>query len=105
MTATLEQRLARLKHYSTRYELIAEHPDGRRYLVIYTTRRSRAGLQDGLLARLEDGSLDRVIGTREMTYGRRAADGVTMGDWRVRFSGRTQRECYIQGELTFLADA
>lgn len=104
MTDTLQRKLERIARYRTRYELVAEHKDGRRYLVIYTDRRSRAGLYSALVARLNDGSLDRVLGSRVVDYAKRATDGATIGDWRIYFSGRTQRDCYLGGELPFLSD-
>jgi len=104
MNASLEQRLARISRYRTAYEIHAEHADGRKYLIAYTPRKGRRGILHALESRLADGSLDRVIGSRDLTWGERASDGCGLGEWAIEFTGRTQREAYIGGELTFLAD-
>ena len=99
MTATLEARLERLKNYRTRYELVAEHPDGRRVLVRYTSRDNRRGLYGALTQDCE--GICAFFGTDAITFGKRSADGATMGEWRLRFTGRTQREAILAGELPF----
>lgn len=90
----------------TRYEVIA-HNGPRTILVGYAARRSQAGLADLLLTtttsprnssptmRLE---LVAWLTNTESTawkYAHKASRGVFCGEWRVEFSGRTQREACI----------
>lgn len=99
---TIEQKLERLHNRQTRYELIAQHPDGRKLLVRYC-RQGRRGLWDAITK--DDGTqLCRVLGADHIHFAKRAADGGTMGAWTIRFSGRTQRQAIIEGEHTFYAD-
>jgi hypothetical protein len=102
MQASLESRLLRLKNRRTRYELVAEHPDGRRLLVRYTSRLGRRGLFDAL--QQDSARLCAVLGADAIHFGTRAGDGGTMGEWKIRFTGRTQREAIIDGELQFYAE-
>jgi hypothetical protein len=99
---TTQQKLERLRNRQTKYELVASHPDGRRLLIRYTSRTGRNGLYDALAQDAE--RLCRVLGADDITWGKRSADGGTMGEWVLRFSGRTQREAIIDGEHTFYAD-
>ena len=105
MDAILEKRLARLKNYRTRYELVIDGPKGK-FLVFYISRRNRAGLLIGLRERAGDGSLGIIVDPNlPLHFGKLARDGATLGEYRVYFSGRTQREAYLGGELVFLPDA
>jgi hypothetical protein len=97
-------RANRLCGFRTRYEVAAICDDGRRYLLAYTSQKSRRGLWNSLTERLEDGSLDRVIGTRAVDWCKPASKGARLGQWTVQFTGRTQRDCYCGTELEFLAD-
>lgn len=98
------ERLARLKNYATRYEIRGTNTEtGQTVLIGYTAQKSRAGIlamcrKNGaeIVARLRGDSLE---------FGKRAADGATLGHWRIGFSGRTQREAIIAGELPFFLDA
>ena len=100
MDAILEAKLTRIQMYRTRYELAAIHPDGRRMLVGYTEKRSRAGLLG--MVRQRGAKFTDATGADSITFGKRATDGATAGDWIVAFTGRTQREAYIAGELASL---
>lgn len=93
------QRLEALKHYSSRYELVATHPDGRKVLVGYTPRRGRSGLFD-MLAK-NGVAWVKFSGSENITFGKRVADGAISGKWSINFSGRTQREAICNGELPF----
>lgn len=101
---TTEQKLERLKNYHTRYEIAAERGDGHRLLIGYTPRKGRRGMYSMLQQRLDGGSLEHVLGTLELNWGKRAADGCAMGDWRIFFTGRTQRDAILAGELPFICD-
>jgi hypothetical protein len=100
---TLGQRLQRLQNRHTLYELVASHPDGRRFLVAYCGRRGRRGIFTALAGRAA--AMTALTGDDGIKFAARAADGGTMGAWTIRFSGRTQRECYIAGELEYVAAA
>jgi len=91
-------RLERLKHYSTRYELVAAHPDGRKILVGYT-RKGRDGLLS--MMRKNGPAWVKFSGCEDIHFAKRTAEGATSGDWKVNFSGRTQREAIMNGELPF----
>jgi len=99
---TTQQKLDRLKNYRTRYELIASHPDGRKLLIRYTARQGRRGLLDALT--MDAARVCQVLGADDIHWGKRAADGGHMGEWTVKFSGRTQREAILGGELPFYAN-
>ena len=73
----------------TLYELAIEKGD-RRFLVMYTSNRSRRLLLDS--CRKHGEKLVALTGADELTLAKRAGDGATMGDWRIRWTGRTQRE-------------
>ena len=102
MTTTLE-KLERIQHYATRYEVALSLSDGRKLLVCYTPRKSRAGLLSAIqqrgkaiLAQMPDLSDDA-----RMTYA--AATGFDLGNGsRVHFSGRTQRDAICNNELDFI---
>jgi len=93
----------------TLYELIAEHLDGRRYLVCYTSRKGRTDLWHAVTGDNHEGRRDCLIeltGSDRITFAKPARNGATMGvdgEWSIRFSGRTQRDC--QGsELPYVGD-
>jgi hypothetical protein len=100
MSLSLGQRLQRIANRSSLYELVITHPDGRRYLLAYCGRKSRAGIYAACAGRASH--LLELTGSESITWGDNAAAGGTMGDWQIRFSGRTQRECYISGELPYI---
>jgi hypothetical protein len=99
------RRLERLRNCWTSYEVELALPDGRRMLVCYTQRRSLAGLREVIRGRWEP--LVRAVGIP----GSPIHDTPVMRDGRaykfengsvVRFSGRTQREAIISGELPYI---
>lgn len=94
-------KLTRLQGDPTRYELIAEHGE-RRILIAYSVMKTRAvlvsfTLQYGpeLIALTGMGEDD------EVNFGSRSAKRVTIGEWTIRFSGRTQREA-VSSELPWI---
>ncbi len=107
MNANLERRLARLKNYRTRYELAIRHPDGRCYLVSYSDRKSRDAIFHSVAAESRATRLIELTGDPQIRFGKRVADGATMGEWTVNFTGRTQRECFLGDggpELDYIGD-
>lgn len=103
MTATLQQRLERIARHRTKYEVVATSPDGRRVLLGYTPRKGRQGLCDLISSRRERAeAIVRLCGSEEYRTAKAARDGATCGEWKINFSGRTQRECYLGGELPYV---
>lgn len=103
MPTTLTEQLERIKNRQTRYELVASHPDGRRLLVGYTARYSKHGIlgmlrQNGPAVVAAFG----LDGDAIMTFDRRGQTA-HVGPWTITFSGRTQRDAYLGGELPFVA--
>jgi hypothetical protein len=99
MANQLQDKLASLRWHSTRYELVATHPDGRKVLVGYTPRRGRSGLFDMLAT--NGVAWVKFANAENITFGKRVADGAISGDWSINFSGRTQRDAICSGELPF----
>ena len=98
MDAILEHKLARLKNYATRYEL-AMTRGGQRLLVCYTSARGRRGILDAVRSRVS--AMTWRTGVDHIEFAKRAADGATMGEWSINFTGRTQREAYVSGALEY----
>lgn len=101
LTAQQTQRLEGLRNRSTRYEVIAEYAGGS-WLVGYTARTGKGGLMAvvrrndcELIERLEVGEES----TCSVSGGRLGARLDMSHGAVVRFSGRTQREAIISGEL------
>ena len=89
----------------TRYEIAATHPDGRKWLIGYTPRKSRIGL---LLAMQKHGQaiIDRLAIRDDLTFGEFVAQPlphVMCDAWRIGFTGRTQLYAKRAGELPFVA--
>lgn len=93
------EKLEALKWRATRYEAVLEH-NGARYLIGYTAMHSRHGLLK--VAQAHGQQIIGFLGVsadQEMTAGKRAADGFRIGDSAIRFTGRTQRDAILEGEL------
>jgi hypothetical protein len=80
-------RLERLRNSTTRQELAAINGD-RKILVCHASRTSRCGIRAALEGRVD--ALANLTGDNGVTWAPRAADGCRMGDWTIRFTGRTQ---------------
>lgn len=99
MATTLEDKLKNLKYRSTAYELVARKGEEVR-TIAYCVSRSRSTI---LRVAYKHGErLAALAGTDILTFGTRAKDGATIGDWHITFTGRTQREAYIEGEHPML---
>jgi hypothetical protein len=98
-------KLAKLHSYGTRYEVEVEHPNGARKLVAYTPRRTGTGLVSAVTAHGERIVSFLGIGdTASMSWKGKGRDAMGVdGGGVIRFSGRTQREAIIEGELPFIA--
>lgn len=102
MDADLARKLDRLKNYRTRYELVAEGPFGR-ILVLYSDRNNQRGLLEAVCKNGE--AFAKVTGGETITIGKRHGMPATCPNGvKVFWSGRTQREAYIEGPLPFLLD-
>jgi len=100
---TITEKLEAIRHYATRYEVALSCSDGRRMLVCYTPRKSRAGLLDAIQSRGRTilAHLPDLPDDARTTYA--AATGFSLGDGaRVHFTGRTQRDSICNGELPFI---
>ncbi len=106
MTPELTKRLARLYNLPTLYECVAVNGP-RTVLLFYGDSKSKAGFvrwtrRDNpkyaqRLVDLTDSKLIDWVKPFRGTVG-------TMGEWTIKFSGRTQRDAYVEGEHPFLMD-
>jgi hypothetical protein len=103
LTEKQQRQLERIKYYATRYEVKLTLPDGRAMLVCYTERKSKVGLYHSLqsrgkaiLAQMPDLPEDAPL-----TYDKAQGFGLGNGA-HVVFSGRTQRDAIMSGELAFI---
>jgi hypothetical protein len=101
MTPELERKLERLRHYSTRYEVVGRNGDVT-ILAGYTSKKTRHGLL-GMVRQHGEAWVEYANST-SLQFRGKAADGVQVGEWTITFSGRTQREAYIAGEHPFVLD-
>lgn len=98
LTAEQERKLARIKNYRTRYEAVLT--DGcQSYRVCYTEQHSRRGLVAA--ARRNYNEVMRITGG-QAPFVADASDVFHGEEWRVIFSGRTQREGILGGELVWV---
>jgi hypothetical protein len=101
MNNELTAKLERLKNRRTAYELAAIRGD-ERVLLAYSCGRGRRDILNSCRKRAE--AVVRLLGNAEITFGRTVADGATAGEWSIRFTGRTQRDAYVEGELPYVGD-
>lgn len=102
--STKSERLASLKNSSTLYELAIVR-GAERYRVCYSARKSRDGMFDAVTS---DGRAELLVaftGSEDIKFAKRAADGGTMGEWSVIWTGRTERQAISEGELTHFTKA
>lgn len=96
MTAEQEQRMKRLKYYGSWYEIVLTN-GADSYLVSYSSRYYPGALRDALRNNLED--VLRITGGQPPAI---VYDGgpCSIGqEWRILFSGRTERQCILGKEL------
>jgi hypothetical protein len=104
MTPEQQRKLIAISLRRTSYELAATRGE-RSYFICYSESRSRSAFWSCVSAPARAGALEWLTGATEITFGKRAADGGTLGDWRIHWTGRTKRQAIIEGELTFILDA
>lgn len=102
MNAELSTKLARIANRSTRYEIIAFHAtDYRSILIGYTGRKSFSGML--AMLRQNGPKFVSLTGMTDDTTNKRERGALHFSNgWTVRFSGRTQRDAYIDGERPFI---
>jgi hypothetical protein len=105
LTEMQKAKLKSLTSSRTRYEVEMVASSGFRYLIAYTARRSFRGLLD--VVRQRGAVILRVLGLPEDTRVERdGAGALRFPDGTiVRFSGRTQRDAIVFGELPFVCRA
>jgi hypothetical protein len=96
MTESQNIKLEAIKNRATRYELVLQR-GAERLRLCYTGRKNRHGLIDAI--RRNGAELVQLTGAEAFKL--EAGPAAIMGDWRLSFSGRTQREAIIAGELAW----
>ena len=96
---TWERQMMELRNRHTSYELAISHPDGRKFLVCFSDSKARAQLWKIVSKRAE--KLVALAGTDLFTFAKRAADGATLGEWTIAWTGRTKFEI-VAGQLDTL---
>ena len=94
---TKEEKLNRIKNRSTKYELAV---DGK-YLAGYCNHGKHNILQ--MLRKNLDSWLKIIKEDDVMTFAKNGLS-ITTGDLTIKFTGRTQRQAIIEGELPWFAD-
>ncbi len=97
---TTATRLERLKYYSTIYELAAEK-NGERVLIAYAPKGRSSLLR---ACRNRSAAVVALTGSTSIDFAKRAQDGANANGWTLRFTGRTQREAIIEGELPYILE-
>jgi hypothetical protein len=97
-----------MAYHRSKYETILTAPDGRRFLLLYTGRRSLRGLLD--CCRQRGAELVERIGLDDSARCNRGGRGrfpaLDFGNgWTAEFSGRTQLEARQSGELPWIFSA
>ncbi len=96
------RRIARLKNRDTLYEAEIVRADGARVLLAYC-RKSGSGLREALRKRTE--AVVRFLGgPKAITWGRGTAPVEIEGGGSIRFSGRTERDAIVEGELPYVGN-
>ena len=103
LTAAQQVRLARLHNRLTLYEVALTHLDtGERVLLCYTRKTGR-GIRDYIGRHAE--AIVAFCGDDTCRLGhRRPCDETAIGRWSIGFTGRTQREAIIGGELPWFKE-
>jgi hypothetical protein len=98
------ERLERLRNRATLYELAMTRGE-ERLLVAYSQRKGRRDIFKAVTADHRVGPIMARTGADRIEFAKRAADGAMMGGWTIRFTGRTERDAIIEGELPYAGDA
>jgi hypothetical protein len=95
MTENQNIRLEQIKNRATRYELVLRKA-GHELRLAYTRRKNRAGMLDMIWR--NSAELVSFTGAQEFKLGADKRSAI-MGEWLVAFSGRTERDAILAGEL------
>ncbi len=98
MTEAQTRRLASLSNCFTSYEIAFHGIDGHKVLCGYSQRKTRACIAKMLVA-MRDAVLPLIDETDADWNGR----AYTSPTWSFGFTGRTERQCIMEGELPPLA--
>jgi hypothetical protein len=101
--ASAMEKLEAIKGRITSYEVVIEHPDGRRYLLRYLVSPSRYGIIKDAM-RFHGERILKLIGDDNTFDASHWKQGIRIGGWIVRLTGRTRREAIIEGELPYITD-
>ena len=99
---TPQEYLNKIHGRPTLYELAAIKGE-QSILVAYCGNRTRRMILRACRERAE--ALVALTGDKSIGFSRRAAEGATMGEWSIRFTGRTQRDAISAGELPYVKDS
>jgi hypothetical protein len=88
-----QRRLAAMHNRTTLYELVAT--DGVRTVLLSYCRKARGVIFD--VACKHGPALVALTGDERIHFAKLAADGATMGAWKIKFTGRTERDCCLEG--------
>jgi hypothetical protein len=105
LTPAQLSKLERIRHYRTRYEIEITIPGAAPMLVCYSDRKNLAGLCDALCKRWAPITrAANVPHESAATRVKRAAAYAFDNGATVRFSGRTQRDAIMSGELAYIGN-
>ncbi len=107
VTPELTRRLERLRNRPTCYECVAVKGD--RTVLLFYGDKNQAGFRRWL-RRDDQMFAQRLVdltGSKTIDWASKPFRGTvgTMGEWTIKFSGRTQREALIEGTHPFLMDS
>jgi hypothetical protein len=89
----------------TRYELAMER-DNQKFLVCYSARMGRHAILQSLRNRAPEVlQVGQITDDDMLTWKKPASQGAMLGNWRVYWTGRTQRQAISEGELPFVVTA
>ena len=92
---------SRLLNYSTKYELIVTN-ERETYLVAYAIRKGKTDLIKSFRAR-GAAILAKLALPADASFKFTSATSATLGDWQVKFTGRTQHDAlYSQTEYPYI---
>lgn len=94
--------LAALRNHKTRYELVLTNGIDT-YLVCFTSRKSQRGIFDAYLDHKRRKAIHKITGNI-IPFAQKLKDTEKWpaGQWRMAFTGRTQRECILGNEHPFI---
>lgn len=99
---TTQEKLARIKNRHTAYELALIKGE-ERILVGYSVSRSR-----GTLSRMVSKHGPAIVtlpgAEDKITFAKKASEGAVIGEWLVKYTGRTQHEAICAGELAWIGE-